>query len=194
MDPVMRKHTYKLGNDFYLQTEGAPIGLQMSGEIGRICCMMWDRLYKQELANNQIEMPMFGRYVDDGNMNYKVPMPVEDEEGVEAFKDKLLHIANGLMDGIEMEADLPRNHPNKKLPILNMMVWIEDGVLYYEHYEKEVSSKRLIPFRCTWWPSSPGARTHPACSTGRSSSSPSSRTTWSGWPRTGTRRGIGGWF
>ena len=68
VDTVMQNHTYKLGNDFYLQTEGAPIGLQMSGEIGRICCMVWDRLYKQELANNQIEMPMFGRFIDDGSM------------------------------------------------------------------------------------------------------------------------------
>ena len=143
----MQNHTYKLGNDFYLQTEGAPIGLQMSGEIGRICCMVWDRLYKQKLANNQIEMPMFGRFIDDGNMNYKVPVPVDDEDGIQVFKDRLLYIANGLMDGIEMEADLPNNHPNKKLPILNMQVWIEDGVLYYEHYEKGVSSKRLIPFR-----------------------------------------------
>ena len=46
------------------------------------------------------------------------------EDGVEVFKDKPLYIANSLMDGIEMEADLPRNHPDKKLSILNMMVWI----------------------------------------------------------------------
>ena len=46
------------------------------------------------------------------------------EDRVEVFKDKPLYIANGLMDGIEMEADLRRNHPDKKLSILNMMVWI----------------------------------------------------------------------
>ena len=71
------------------------------------------------------------------------------EDGVEVFKDKPLYIANGLMDGIEIEADLPRNYPGKKLSIPNMMVWIEDEVLYYLHYEERVSSKRLIPLRPT---------------------------------------------
>ena len=147
VDTVMRNHTYKLGDTFYLQTEGAPIGLQMSGEIGRICCMVWDRLYKQELTNNNILMPMYGRYVDDGDMTYEVPVPVDDEDGVDAFKDRLLHLANGLMDGIVMEADMPSNYDDKKLPILNMKCWLEDGILYYQHYEKPISSKRLIPYR-----------------------------------------------
>ena len=90
VDTVMQNHTYKLGDEFYLQTEGAPIGLQMSGEIGRLCCMVWDRLYKQELIKNEIKMQMFGRFVDDGKMYYKVPVPVDDEDGVEVFKDRLL--------------------------------------------------------------------------------------------------------
>ena len=28
-----------------------------------------------------------------------------------------------------------------------MKCWLEDGVLYYQHYEKPISSKRLIPYR-----------------------------------------------
>ena len=61
----------------------------------------------------------FGIFIDDGNMNYKVPVPVDDEDGVEMFKDRLLYLANGLMDGIVMEADLPNNYDDKKLPILS---------------------------------------------------------------------------
>ena len=28
-----------------------------------------------------------------------------------------------------------------------MKWWLEDGVLYFQHYEKTISSKRLIPYR-----------------------------------------------
>ena len=28
-----------------------------------------------------------------------------------------------------------------------MTCWLEDGVLYFQHYEKTISSKRLIPYR-----------------------------------------------
>ena len=80
----------------------------------RICCMVWDRLYRQELIKNEINMPMYGRFVDDGDMTYEVPVPVDDEDGVDVFKDRLLYLANGLMDGIVMEADMPNNYDDKK--------------------------------------------------------------------------------
>ena len=36
---------------------------------------------------------------------------------------------------------------DKKLSILNMKCLLEDMVLYFQHYEKTISSKRLIPYR-----------------------------------------------
>ena len=50
---------------------------------------------------------------------------------------KLTEIANKVMEGIKMECDLPSNHSNNKLPILNMAVWLnENGNVMYQHYSK----------------------------------------------------------
>lgn len=53
--------------------------------------------------------------MDDSNQ------PVEDdEEDEEKSAHKLIKISNGLLDGIEMEEDLPSRYEDKKLPILDM--------------------------------------------------------------------------
>ena len=36
------------------------------------------------------------------NMTYEVPDPVDDEDGVDVFKDRLLYLANSLSDGVVM--------------------------------------------------------------------------------------------
>ena len=46
-------------------------------------------------------------------MNYKVPVPVHDEDGIEVFKDRLLYIADGLMDEIEMEGTFCSTTPTR---------------------------------------------------------------------------------
>ena len=36
------------------------------------------------------------------NMTYEVPVPVDDEDRVNVFKDRLLYLANSLSDGVVM--------------------------------------------------------------------------------------------
>ena len=44
-----------------------------------------------------------------------------------------------------MEGDWPSKNEDKKLPILDMKVWVdEEGMLLYQHYEKDVSSKTVL--------------------------------------------------
>ena len=57
----------------------------------------------------------------------------------------LKDIANDVQDGIELEEDHPSAHDNLMMPILDMHVWMtEDGVIVNKHYEKEVSSKKIL--------------------------------------------------
>ena len=93
----------------------------------------------QELIDNEIHMPMCGRLGEDGDMTYEVPVPVDDEDGVDVFKDRLHYLAHGLMDGIVVEADMPNNCDDRKLPILNMECGLEDGIPYHQHHGKPIS-------------------------------------------------------
>ena len=48
-----------------------------------------------------------------------------------------------------MEASVPSDFPNKKMPLLNSQVWIEEDLMNgpqirYEHYEKSMASKLEI--------------------------------------------------
>ena len=52
-----------------------------------------------------------------------------------------------ILPGIIMEVDLPSNHPDGKLPILDMKCYVKNDLILYEHYEKKVSSKLVISAR-----------------------------------------------
>ena len=119
VDTIMQNHTYKLGDEFYLKTEGAPIGL-----------------YKQEVIKNEIIMLMFGRFVD--NRNELQGPRARARRGRDRGFQRQAPVHCRRPHGRDRDGgDLLLNHPNKKLPILNMLVWIEYGVLYYEHYDSD---------------------------------------------------------
>ena len=143
VEAVMMNHTYTLADEIYIQSEGCPIGLDLSQAVARVVMMKFDKLYLKKVGEEGIIMHLYSRYIDDSN---QVVEDNEDDE--EKSAQKLINIANGLLDGIEMEEDLPSRYEDKKLPILDMKCWIsEDGHLEYEHYEKPMASKLVIPAR-----------------------------------------------
>ena len=85
---------------------------------------------------------MYGRYIDDMD---QVIMKLDDSHDEKLTSDLYRQVADECCDNIVWEADLPSAHPDGKLPILDMKVWMnEDGVLLHEHYEKPMSSKQVI--------------------------------------------------
>jgi hypothetical protein len=59
----------------------------------------------------------------------------EDERTARVMTD----IANSAMPGIVMKFDVPSRNTNRKMPILDMEVWIEeeDGNIMFQHYQKQ---------------------------------------------------------
>ena len=162
---VMSNHTYKVGDEYYLQSEGGAIGLELTGAVSRPFMMRWDKLYLKRVKSAGIKMRMYDRYVDDSNQAAEVLPPgskydkirnklefdqdellVRGEEGEEARLARIMReIANEVQEGIVMEEDYPDKNPNKKLAILDMCVWMNsEHFLVYQHYEKSVASKLVI--------------------------------------------------
>ena len=61
----------------------------------------------------------------------------------------MVDIANSIDSSIIMEASVPSDFPNKKLPLLNSSVWIENDQMNgpqirYEHFEKKMASQLEI--------------------------------------------------
>ena len=57
-------------------------------------------------------------------------------------------VGNSIHQSIQVEIEVPSNHADKKMPILDLKVWIEKinevYLILHEFYMKEVSTKSLI--------------------------------------------------
>ena len=161
----MSNHVYCVGDKVFLQQEGGPIGLELTGAASRAFMKRWDRLYLEMVQKAGGRMMLFERYVDDSNQMAVVPPPgsrydVDKQKIVidpqqqdqdqhipadERLARILVNVANNVMPCITMEADWPSKNEDQKMPILDMKVWTdEEGVLLYQHYEKGVSSKTVL--------------------------------------------------
>ena len=159
----MANHVYCMGDRIFLQSEGGPIGLELTGAVSRPFMARWDRLYLERVQQAGGEMLMYERYVDDSNQLGKVPPagarydkqtrrivvdPTQQEDvrqPDERLAMVLLDIANDIVDCVQMEADWPTKNADKRLPILDMKTWTnQEGYVMYTHYEKPVSSKTVL--------------------------------------------------
>ena len=145
VEVVMKNHTYKLGDKTFLQSDGGPIGLELTGAVSRAFMMMWDELYLRAVEDEGLVMLLYYRYVDDSN---QIVLDDSGSDDGEEIALKLKNIANSVMEGIEVEVDLPSRHSDGKMPILDMKVHINnEGFVVYEHYEKPVTTKLVISER-----------------------------------------------
>ena len=125
----------------------------------------WDQLYLKKVKDAGMEMLLYERYVDDSNQILVAPpegtiydprcnsLRIDQEhikDDHEKEKDErtiiiLRRIANSIMHCIQMEADWPSKNIDKKIPILDMKVWLDThGNTIYQHYEKPVKSKGVL--------------------------------------------------
>ena len=141
---VMSLHTYKMGDEIYLQTEGCPIGLNLSQAVARCVMLLYDKKYLERVKEDEeLDMKMYVRYVDDSNQIIST-----SEQDEKKAVERLMAIANDILAGIIMEADYPAKNEDSKLPILDMQCWMnESGYAVYTHYEKPMASKQVIPAR-----------------------------------------------
>ena len=132
--------------------EGGSIGLELTGAVARPFMLIGDQLDKNSVRKAGMNIMMYEWYIDDSNQVATVPPPstrydrvtrkgeVDDNQVDELECDDertarvMTDIANSLMPGIIMEFDVPSRNPSKKMPILDMEVWIdEEGNIMFQH-------------------------------------------------------------
>ena len=90
---AMSNHVYTVGDDIFLQEEGGPIGLELTGALSRPFMMRWDRMYLEAVRREGITMWLYERYVDDSNQ-----IAESRHEDDKTLAEDLTKIANGIMD------------------------------------------------------------------------------------------------
>ena len=123
----------------------------------------WDRRLKAELKNLKIIFEVIKRFIDDINGVFGVlPLGTEYKDGVlqvnvaKIEEDKevdadlrtmkiIKDIANDVDSMIQMTIDVPSRHDDKKLPVLDLKVWLsDDEQIYYMFYEKPMKSRFVM--------------------------------------------------
>ena len=150
---VMKNHIYSFDGKVYRQSAGGPIGLELTGVLAKIVMLWWDRKYLQKLTQLNIRLKLYKRYVDDQNSALGEVKPgIEFIEGnLELNEDKvetdklieggirtgriLTKIANSISPMIQVEEDVPSYNEDKKLSILDLEVWPEDGKIRNVFYK-----------------------------------------------------------
>ena len=167
---IMKNHIYIFNGTLKKQREGGAIGIDLTGVLAQIFMSWWDKRMLEKLLINGIHVDLYKRYVDDINMCITATAPgcnfiegvlvTESEvegEDVLTPDDKrsfelVRMIGESIHKSIKLTVDVPSNHEDGKVPILDLKVWVthiettngQKVMILHEHYTKEVSSKFVI--------------------------------------------------
>ena len=132
--------------------------MELTGDLAQVFMVWWTRQLQGKTQEKNITMYLNKTYVDDINMVVKIPEEVEveelniDERAIQSVQT-IKVIGNSIHESIQLETDCPENHEDKKLPILDLKVWLkqqnERKFIMHEFYMKPVSSIALIDARST---------------------------------------------
>ena len=151
VETTMRNHVFIFDQEAYHQTEGGAIGVGLAGEVANLFMVWWDRTFIDRVKENEIDLAMYGRYVDDTDVVVK-----SIDENAEApdrkTMERLQEIANAIHPSIRVTIDYPSNHPDNRLPVLDIAQWIGEidvngesqKKILHSHFMKEMSNRLVI--------------------------------------------------
>ena len=159
LEKIMKNHFYAFGDSKRKQKEGGPIGLVLTDPVAKIFMTYWDRCFKRAAEEQGVEIKLYRRYVDDitivardisgGSDDTEDSGKPRDERGM----TKLQEIGNSIMPSIQIEVEYPNKSKEKKMPVLDIKVWIEKQQnqdkyeVLYEFYAKEMATKMVLHAR-----------------------------------------------
>ena len=149
---ILKNHIFTFNKKYYKQCKGGAIGVSIAGDVANLFLVWWDNELKRKMRENGIIVKLYSRYVDDGNIVVKLIDNKVGDDKEKEIMNRVKDIANSIHESIVVKVDYPSNHANKRLPILDTEMWIEnieiDGVkknqVLYSFYEKEMSNKYVI--------------------------------------------------
>ena len=160
----MENHYYTIIKKIFRQSDGLPIGLDMSVEAASIYMLLWDEEFLTKLKYLGISTALYKRYVDDIlmilrciNRGWKYDklqkkMIFLEDPSDQLIEDDaytfgvLLDIANDLDSDIQMTCEVPSMHTDGRLPVLDLGLEIIDNKIKYFFYRKSVASPYSIMY------------------------------------------------
>ena len=156
---VMKNHFFTLGGKIYRQSDRGPTGLDMTVEVASIYMLLWDLAVLNKFKRMGIKVSLYKRYVDNivivlrqinpgwyfdvrkgkllFNPEYEYINLEPDLRTFAVLKD----IVNQQDEDIQMTIDVPSLHSNRRLPVLDLEVFlIQNKKIEFSFLKKSMSS------------------------------------------------------
>ena len=150
---VMKNHIYIFNKQIRRQSTGGPIGLALTGDVANVFMCWWDEELAKRLEVIGMQMPLYRRFVDDGNTLVRGGGIVAPDRGeLERVTMETIQIeADKIHKSIKVTVDYPSRYRDGKMPILDLKCWLgsKEGrpMLMHEFYHKDVASRGVINAR-----------------------------------------------
>ena len=163
---TMSNHFYIHKGNIFKQSKGGAIGSELTGEVSKLYMILWDKKYLKKLKTLGINPKLYVRYVDDTLIvvdsiqkgwryvkNNLVWSQIQEDEDMDTEDDSrtfsiLKDIADSIDKDIQWELDTPSNHDDRKLPCLDLKVWMNEQTnIQFEFYKKPMASVYTIHSR-----------------------------------------------
>lgn len=150
---TMSLHDFKFDNKIYRQGSGGAIGLDLTGVVSDIYMCYWDSELLRLMEENAFLPILYKRYKDD--VNFIIEMDPDrvnnnDRDGTNrSAVAEIKTLGESIDKNIKVTTDLPCNHDDRRLPLLDIKVWIGESrtgeiKVMHTHYIKEVSTRSVI--------------------------------------------------
>ena len=161
---MMNTHLYEFNGRIYLQQSGGPIGLRATCAVARVVMNFWDGKWKELMTINNIKRDLEDRYMDDirvilmairlgwrwheGGLFFCSEWEREDQMAGKTVEnitaEILIQSMNDILSFLRFTKEVADDFHNKKLPTLDTEIWVENGLIMFEFYEKPMSNNIVV--------------------------------------------------
>ena len=162
---TMTLHDFSFDGKIYRQKSGGAIGMDLTGVLADIYLCRWDTILKEKMNEDNIICRVYKRFKDDvtaltreeinhgqiqqGDIENEIENQPENNQNGKRIVTRLIGLADEIDENLQSTGDCCENYPDKRLPTLDLKVWVgktEDGkwVIRHEHYMKDVASRMVI--------------------------------------------------
>ena len=161
----MKNHVYKFNNKIRIQSEGGPIGLGLTGEIGDCFMIKWDKKFLQKCKSIGINITMYSRFKDDifisasslekGTKLVDEQLVIDDDkkrEDEDKWDDDITmevvrQVAELVNPMLKFTVDVPSHHDNRKIAVLDLEIKVnkeKENRIDYEFFEKPNKNPKIL--------------------------------------------------
>ena len=156
----MNSHVYSFGEKIYIQVEGGPIGMRFTASLANVVMKMWDKKWVELMEEAGLEFDLFLRYVDDCRLflpainkgwvwegdkfTFKRELMLNDEENDAYTTREITKAMCSLVGFLKFTGEECGMFTDKKLPTLDTSLWVKDGRIEFQFYEKPTVGNMVL--------------------------------------------------